>query len=79
MIQWKGQASNSTYLASVSFCIIMLHISCCVFMYPAGYIIGSVLSHLHANKQNRTEQKRHLLQGTATTDNEVAPAKTNES
>jgi hypothetical protein len=37
-------------------------------MFPAGYIIGSVLSHLHANKQNRTELKRHLPQGTATTD-----------
>jgi hypothetical protein len=62
-------------------------------MYPAAYIIGSVLSRLHANKQNRTELKCHLLQGTATTDNQdvsvtkqlhmyphpVAPAKINES
>ena len=67
----------------------MLHI----FMYPAAYIIGSVLSCLHANKQNRTELKCHLLQGTATTEDKddpvteqlhmfpppVAPAKTNAS
>jgi hypothetical protein len=82
-------ASNSTYLAFVCFCIIKLHI----ILYPASYIIGSVLSCLHANKQNRTELKCHLLQGTATTEDKgvsvikqlhmypppVAPAKTNAS
>jgi len=67
--------------------------SCCVFKYPAAYIIGSAPSRLHANKQNRNELNCHLLQGTATTDDKdisvtkqlhvypptVAPAKANES
>ena len=57
ILQQNEQASYSTYLASVCCSIIMLHISSCVFMYPAGYIIGYVLSCLHVNKLNQTEHK----------------------
>jgi hypothetical protein len=90
ILQQNEQASYSTYLASVCFCIIMLHIISCVFIYPAGYIIGSVLSCLHVNKLNQTKLKCHPLHVPATTDDKdvsvtkqlrmypspVAPAKT---
>jgi hypothetical protein len=87
ILQRNEQTSYLTYLASVCFCIIMLHIISCVFMYPAGYTIGSVLSCLHVYKLNQTELECHPLHVPANTDVSitkqlhmypppVAPAKT---